>query len=314
MMDARPDSAENLLSIGRAVEELRRTHPDVSHSSLRFLEREGLVSATRTPGGQRLYSMADIERIRQIKVWQSQRLSLEDIRERFTRLEQLPEPAAIAETFLEHALAGRRSAAVDVVLAADDAGLPLSRIFGEVLSPALAELGTRWEHGTVFVAQEKEASEISRDLVAQLTMRHGRPGSDNPVLVAACVEGERHELGLRMVTALLLQAGYRVHYLGADVAPRFLLESVRLHQPEIVLLSARLVLNLPAIKDAIDVLRHGLPETRAPVIIAGGQAAVEQPETLRAWGAIPVASTDFDTLFEVLAEVSGAGRRTGAPQ
>jgi methanogenic corrinoid protein MtbC1 len=308
-MDAKLESAENLLSIGHAVEELRRTHPDVSHSSLRFLEREGLIRATRTPGGQRLYSTADIERIRQIKVWQGQRLSLEEIRERFDRLERLPEPAAISKTFLEHALAGRRSAAIDAVLGADDAGLPISRIFGEVLAPALAELGTRWEHGTIFVAQEKETSEITRDLVAQLTMRHGRPGSYSPVLVAACVEGERHELGLRMVTGLLLQAGYRVHYLGADVAPRFLLESVRLHQPEIVLLSARLVLNLPAIKDAIDVLRHGLPEARVPVIIVGGQAAVEQPETLRAWGAIPVGSTDFDALFQMLAEVSAAGDR-----
>src|SRR5918994_1762396 len=71
-----------LLSIGSVVSELQRSYPDVSHSSLRFLEREGLITAVRTPGGHRLYSPADIERIRQIKTWQAQRLYLDQIRQR----------------------------------------------------------------------------------------------------------------------------------------------------------------------------------------------------------------------------------------
>ena len=46
------------------------------------LEREGLLTATRTPGGHRLYAPHDVERIRQIKAWQAQRLSLEQIHQR----------------------------------------------------------------------------------------------------------------------------------------------------------------------------------------------------------------------------------------
>jgi len=65
---------EPLLSIGAMVAELHRAFPDVTHSSLRFLEREGLITATRTPGGHRLYTHADVERVRQIKTWQAQRL------------------------------------------------------------------------------------------------------------------------------------------------------------------------------------------------------------------------------------------------
>jgi DNA-binding transcriptional MerR regulator len=64
-----------LIPIGRVVADLQGSYPDVTHSSLRFLEREGLVIPTRTPGGHRLYRPQDIERIRQIKAWQNGRNS-----------------------------------------------------------------------------------------------------------------------------------------------------------------------------------------------------------------------------------------------
>src|SRR5687768_4510149 len=89
----RHSAAEKLVPIGVVVDALHGEYPDVSHSSLRFLEREGLLRSTRTPGGHRLYSRADIDRVRRIKVWQAQRLSLSDIRERLEQLDHLPDPA-----------------------------------------------------------------------------------------------------------------------------------------------------------------------------------------------------------------------------
>jgi methanogenic corrinoid protein MtbC1 len=266
-------------------------YPDVTHSSLRFLEREGLITAIRTPGGHRLFSPADVERIRQIKTWQAQRLSLDEVRQRLLDLDRLPAPAKLAESFLRQALGGELAAAYQTIIAADDVGLPLTRLFGEVLQPALTELGLRWERGELLVAQEKEVSELTRDLIADLSLRHARTSPDGPALVAACVEGERHELGLRMVCGLFRAEGWAAHYLGADVAPRFVLEAVKLHQPAVILLSAKLGPNLPAVKEAIDVLTAELGSDHLPPIVVGGQTAIEQPETLRGWGAVPITST-----------------------
>ena len=282
------DRTEELVSIGSVVSELQRSYPDVSHSSLRFLEREGLIASIRTPGGHRLYSRADVERIRQIKMWQAQRLSLDQIRQRLTELERLPTLSALTESFLSQAIDGNLAAAYQTIIRADDLGLPLTRLFGEVLQPALTELGQRWEHGQLLVAQEKEVSELARDLIADLSLRHARTPTDGPVLVAACVEGERHELGLRMVSGLFRAEGWAVHYLGADVAPRFLLEAVRLHRPAVILLSAKLALNLPAVKDAVDVLTLGLAPESLPPIVVGGRVAIEHSEAIRTLGAIPV--------------------------
>jgi methanogenic corrinoid protein MtbC1 len=289
VMSSDPES--DLLPIGQVVAELQASYPDVTHSSLRFLQREGLITPTRTVGGHRLFARHDVERIRQIKTWQAQRLSLDQIRQRLLDLDRLPEPAALAESFLRQALDGNQGAAYQTIIAADDVGLPLARLFGEVLQPALTELGRRWEHGELLVAQEKEVSELARDLIADLSLRHAHTPANGPALVAACVEGERHELGLRMVCGLFRAEGWAVHYLGADVAPRFLLEAVQLHRPKVILLSVKLAKNLPAVKEAIDVLSSELSSEHVPPIVVGGQLAIEQSEVLRAWGAISVAST-----------------------
>jgi methanogenic corrinoid protein MtbC1 len=284
----RSDPPNALLSIGSVVSELQRSYPDVSHSSLRFLEREGLITSIRTPGGHRLYSPTDVERIRQIKTWQAQRLSLDQIRQRLAELDCLPAPAVLTESFLSQALDGNLAAAYQTIIRADDVGLPLARLFGEVLQPALTELGRRWEHGELLVAQEKEVSELARDLIADLSLRHAHISSNARALVAACVEGERHELGLRIVCGLFRAEGWAVHYLGADVAPRFLLEAVQLHRPAVILLSAKLALNLPAVKDAVDVLTSELAPEHQPPVVVGGRVAIEHPEAIRTLGAIPV--------------------------
>jgi methanogenic corrinoid protein MtbC1 len=273
--------------IGAVVAELRKRHPDVSHSSLRFLEREGLIEPIRTPGGHRLYPATEIARIRQIKTWQQQRLSLDEIRGRLARLRDLPEPAAIARQFLDHALSGDVVAARRVVLDADEAGLPLETTFGDVLRSALWDAGAQWEHGEVAVAQEKELSELTRDLIAELSARHAGAKPDGRALLAVCVEGERHELGLRMICGLLRAGNRPVHYLGADVAPRFLMQAVRHHAPAAVLLSVKMEASLRAVKDVIDVLRADLGEPPFPVVV-GGIAVRNHEAQLRAWGAIPI--------------------------
>jgi methanogenic corrinoid protein MtbC1 len=303
---------QNLFPIGQVVALLQASYPDVTHSSLRFLEREGFITSTRTPGGHRLYSTADVERIRQIKTWQGQRLSLDQIRQRLLDLDHLPTPETLAESFLRQALDGNLAGAYQTIIRADDLGLPLTRLFGEVLQLALTELGQRWQHGQLLVAQEKEVSELARDLIADLSLRHARTPTDGPALVAACVEGERHELGLRMICGLIRAEGWAVHYLGADVAPRFLLEAVQLHRPAVILLSARLALNLPAVKDAVDVLTAGLAPEHPPPVVVGGRVAVEHSEAIREFGAIPVVEEHPAAALTVVAELIQASAATSA--
>jgi DNA-binding transcriptional MerR regulator len=297
--------AAALIPIGQVVADLQRSFPDVTHSSLRFLEREGLVLPTRTPGGHRLYSQQDVERIRQIKAWQAQRLSLDEIRRRLTGLKQIGSPRAVADRFLTAALEGDLPGAAAVIRDADELSMPLSQLFDDVLRPALYEVGARWESGRLPVGQEKEISELARDLIAELSRRHADPAPHGPTIVAACVAGERHELGLRMVVGLLRARGWRVHFLGPDVDPRFLVEVISLRRPDLVLLSATTEQRLPDIERTVETVRESIGDAEIPVVVGGGQAVSDSADVLRSWGVIPVTDEGFQAVLEMFDEISG---------
>jgi DNA-binding transcriptional MerR regulator len=57
---------ERLIRIGEVVRRLREEFPDISISKIRFLEDEGLLTPERTPGGYRLFSEHDLERLETI--------------------------------------------------------------------------------------------------------------------------------------------------------------------------------------------------------------------------------------------------------
>ena len=60
---ARPRKA---LTIGAVAKTLGQEFDDISISKIRYLEDQKLISPRRTPGGYRLYSQADVERLRAI--------------------------------------------------------------------------------------------------------------------------------------------------------------------------------------------------------------------------------------------------------
>src|ERR687889_378873 len=62
---ARPPSAKSL-TIGAVCKSLGREFPDISISKIRYLEDQKLLSPRRTRGGYRLYTPADVQRLRTI--------------------------------------------------------------------------------------------------------------------------------------------------------------------------------------------------------------------------------------------------------
>ncbi|HEY6779604.1 MAG TPA: MerR family transcriptional regulator, partial [Thermoleophilaceae bacterium] len=57
---------EKALTIGAVCKQVEREFPDISISKIRYLEDQKLISPRRTAGGYRLYSQADVARLRTI--------------------------------------------------------------------------------------------------------------------------------------------------------------------------------------------------------------------------------------------------------
>jgi MerR family transcriptional regulator, light-induced transcriptional regulator len=273
-----------LLTIGQVVARLSQQFPDVTPSSLRFLEREGLVEPRRTPGGHRLYSERHINQVRRIKQWQRDRLSLAEIRERLDAAGSLPDHAELASQFVSLASIGDSPRARRTILSAYEAGLPFSEIYDEVLRPALYEVGQRWQAGDLTIVQEHEITAIVRDLIGELSAHTVRPEQPAEIILAACVAGETHDLGLRMVSHLLETEGHVVHFLGANVPAESIIDGIRMRSVTAVLLSTTIEANIPALMATLDAI-NSMPSDERPRVIVGGQILEGREDEIRNLGA-----------------------------
>jgi DNA-binding transcriptional MerR regulator/methylmalonyl-CoA mutase cobalamin-binding subunit len=296
--------------MGEAVASLQQTSPDITHSSLRFLEREGFIAPQRTRGGHRLFRDGDLARIRLIKRWQSSRLSLSEIRDRLTRMDALETPSALSNHFLDRAIAGDVAGAAQVVLLADDLGMPLHVMFEDVLAPSLVEVGNRWAAGELSVGQEHEISHLARELIANLTLRHWNDETGPPVILAATIAGELHELGLRMLVALLRQRAAHVHYLGADVSSDILIDAIHNRQPDVILLSISIEDHLPMLHQTLAAIAAEDFGDHSPVVFVGGPGAASLAGEPLAVGSILPANLSLPETIDRIMSAAAPGAAT----
>jgi len=84
----------------------------------------------------------------------------------------------------------------------------------EVVLPLAEVVGDAWALGTLPIAAEHLASEVVVHALKG-AMRKGVPGA--PVIVAACLPGDRHEWGILAMLTQAFARGWQVQYLGADL-------------------------------------------------------------------------------------------------
>jgi len=210
-------NGETVLRIG----ELSR-RSGVSPELLRAWERRyELLRPTRSPGGLRLYSLEDLERVRLMRQHIDGGLAAA---EAATLVSRTPVGDAAAETpalsragaqqELAAALDAFDEPAAQAVIDRQLATTTLDSFLSEVVLPYLRELGERWERGKASVAQEHFASSVLRGRLLGLARGWGL--GLGPLALLACLPGEQHELGLVAFGLALRARGWRVGYLGGD--------------------------------------------------------------------------------------------------
>jgi MerR family transcriptional regulator, light-induced transcriptional regulator len=231
----------------RIGEVSRRT--GVAVPTLRAWERRyGLLEPARTDGGHRLYSEADVDRVRTMTRllddgWSAAAAAREVRRVPASVTPLRPVATTGPETAAER-LIERLEAAIDVFdaqaadAAVDDvfARLDVPRALDEVLLPVLRNVGEGWENDPRVIAREHFASNTLRPRLQRL-LGTGRRGSGRTCL-AVTPEGEEHDLGLLAAAVVAVDAGWRVHYLGARVPVPTVERSVAELRPDVVLVGS----------------------------------------------------------------------------
>lgn len=272
----------------------RRT--GISLHVLRAWERRyAVVTPVRTPGGQRLYTDADIQRLHLLReVTESGRsisqvaelsdeelaaLAAEDVPRGVSPLEETV--AWYRETCLS---AGERMNGdlVHATLMRAVVALRPREFMDDVLLPLLHEVGARWHAGTIGPVHEHVVSQATRRVLHWLlgayeSVAHG------PLLLTTTPEGELHEFGAMAVSAAALEEGWRVVYLGPSLPAEEIVRAARHLRASHVGLS---VVDTSAGDEMLERIRltaEGLPEgTSLLVGGAGGESLRKELESIGA--------------------------------
>jgi methanogenic corrinoid protein MtbC1 len=181
-------------------------------------------------------------------------------------------PEEARDRYLAAIRAGSRREALGVVDVALAAGMDARTLYLQVFQPAMHEIGRLWQENRITVADEHLATAITQLAMSRLYEElFGDRVDAGPLLVAACAEDERHELGLRMICDLLELDGWDTVFLGAAVPVEDLVRMVKERRPEVVALSASITPHLARVREAVRAIRDAMPED-GPVIAIGGRA------------------------------------------
>jgi MerR family transcriptional regulator, light-induced transcriptional regulator len=196
---------------------------------------------------------------------------------------------------MEALVRGDAERAGAIVDRARTSGWSVEQIYLHLLAPAQTEIGTRWRTRRLSVADEHLATEITLGQMERLRgplVPRSAPGRH---AIVACVEGEGHAIGARMLADLLLIDGWAVDYLGASTPLGDLVELVSRRRPDLVALSVTQPEHLPAVSAAAPALRSLSP---APKILAGGAALRGRPRASAGLGVDGVAADALSGMHE----------------
>jgi methanogenic corrinoid protein MtbC1 len=173
------------------------------------------------------------------------------------------------EAFEAALLAGRQHEALAVVNRRIDDCHSLVDIEMNVIQPALYEIGNKWQLNQISVAQEHLATAITQSVMTVGLLRSPVPPMNGKRVLLACVQGNNHAVGARMVCDAFQLAGWEVQFLGADTPTSALVGHAAEWKPDLIGLSVSFPQQLPAAKDVIARLRERLRSLRPPVLLGG---------------------------------------------
>jgi methanogenic corrinoid protein MtbC1/DNA-binding XRE family transcriptional regulator len=169
--------------------------------------------------------------------------------------------------YLDALTEGDTRAATSVIDQALASGLVPSKIYLKILMPAQRELGELWHKGSVSVAEEHLATQITLDQMARLRHLFRPKASLGVHALVATVDGDPHYIGCRVVADFLYLDGWEVDFVGTNTPSQDLAQMVQAREVHLVAIGATLEESLPELARVVLALR-ALP--RAPKIMIGG--------------------------------------------
>jgi DNA-binding transcriptional MerR regulator len=210
----------------------------VSPELLRAWEnRYELLHPVRSPGGFRLYTDEDAERVARMRHALDSGLSAAEAARAALERDQPAEGLLQgARARLLAAIGSYDEAAVQSTLDESLEAFGLEAALRDLILPTLSQLGRDWDKDTLGIGREHFASNLIRGRLLSLARLWGRGGG--PLALLACAPGEAHDISLLAFGLLLRSHGWCVLFLGANTPIQTFAQTAKATQPDIAVLTS----------------------------------------------------------------------------
>ncbi len=175
----------------------------------------------------------------------------------------------LAESYLNALLRGDRHQAGELVMTAVEAGTPIKQIYLDVFQPVQREIGRLWQTNRISVAQEHYCTAATQLIMSQLYPRIFSGERVDRSMVATCVGGELHEIGVRMVADFFEMEGWDTYYLGANTPTEGVLSTVEQRNPDILAISTTITMHVSEVAVLIEQVRANGAGVDVNILVGG---------------------------------------------
>lgn len=190
----------------------------------------------------------------------------------------------LAHAYIEALLKGDRRRASELITTAASDGISVKDIYLHVFQKSQREIGRRWQMNEVSVAQEHFCTAATQMIMSQLYPYIFSNEKSGRVLVATCVGGDLHEIGVRMVADFFEMEGWDTFYLGANTPTEEVVNTVTERGAEVLGVSATMTFHVQTVRRLIEAVRAA-PGGDRVLILTGGYPFMTDPNLWRSVGA-----------------------------
>lgn len=158
----------------------------------------------------------------------------------------------------------------DIVAGLLSEGSSLDRLITDLVLPAMADIGLRWEMHRVEIYQEHLATEAVRTLLVSIASMKQATQPSPPTALVSCVPGDKHDLVPLALWAYLEACGWSAKNLGTSLPADQIAKAVADLVPGAVFLVQTLLSQLDDALETIAMIRAVSPNCR---VVVGGRGA-----------------------------------------
>ena len=143
----------------------------------------------------------------------------------------------------------------------------------EGLAKGLREIGDKFEEGELYLPHlimGADAMEAAIHVLEGHMSKDLLESTSSGAVVIGTVEGDIHDLGLRIVASMLRANGFKVYDLGFNTKTLAFIQKAKDVNADIIAVSSLMTTTMPFMKDLIEVLEASGLRDKYSVMIGGG--------------------------------------------